>query len=66
MLDEQIRCWTESLRPELEAAGIRLLEPREYTPAVSQYLAGYFEREVAPVLTPLAFDPAIPSLTSRI
>src|SRR5262249_52967399 len=60
MLDEQVRCWTESLRPELEASGITFIDARDYTPAISQFVAGYFEREVAPVLPPLAFDPGHP------
>jgi polyphosphate kinase len=60
MMDEQVRCWTESLRPRLETAGIRFLEARDYTAAASRYLAEHFKREIAPVLTPLAFDPGHP------
>jgi polyphosphate kinase len=60
MLDEQAQCWTEALRPELAAHGIRFLEPHEYSDAVTDYLANYFRREIAPVLTPLAFDPGHP------
>jgi polyphosphate kinase len=60
MLDEQMRCWSESLRPELETSGIRFLDAPAYTPAIAQYVAGYFMREIAPVLTPLAFDPGHP------
>jgi len=66
MLDEQVRCWTEALRPGLAAAGIRFLETRDHTPAITRHLAEYFRSEIAPVLTPLAFDPAIPFRTSRI
>ena len=29
MLDEQARCWTDALRPELAAHGIRFLEPTD-------------------------------------
>lgn len=60
MLDEQAKCWDDALRPELAAHGIRFLEPHEYTEAVTDYLANYFRREIAPVLTPLAFDPGHP------
>ena len=60
MLDEQALCWADALRPELAAHGIRFLEPTEYTAAVSAYLSEYFQREIAPVLTPLAFDPGHP------
>jgi polyphosphate kinase len=60
MLDQQARCWTDLLRPELAAHGIRFLEPSDYTADVSAWLAEHFEREIAPVLTPLAFDPGHP------
>ena len=60
MLDEQVRCWTEALRPGLAAAGIRFLETRDHTPAITRHLAEYFRSEIAPVLTPLAFDPGHP------
>ena len=60
MLDEQAKCWSDSLRPELAAHGIRFLDPTDYSDGLSAHLAGYFEREIAPVLTPLAFDPGHP------
>src|SRR5262245_54044448 len=60
MLDEQAKVWTDGLRPELALHGIRFLEPHEYSDDVSEYLAAYFQREIAPVLTPLAFDPGHP------
>src|SRR6185503_13423435 len=60
MLDEQAQCWTDGLRPELAAHGITFLDPHDYSKDVEAYLAGYFQREIAPVLTPLAFDPGHP------
>jgi polyphosphate kinase len=60
MLDEQARCWTDALRPELAQHGIRFLEPHEYSHEVSAFLADHFRRDIAPVLTPLAFDPGHP------
>jgi polyphosphate kinase len=60
MLAEQGRCWEQELRPELARHGITFLDPRDYTDAISRYLAEYFRREIAPVLTPLAFDPGHP------
>jgi polyphosphate kinase len=60
MIESQVACWTEVLRPALHEQGIRLLDAKDYSPAVSSYLAGYFEREIAPVLTPLAVDPGHP------
>ena len=66
MLDDIATCWQEQLRPQLEADGIRLLEPQDYTPEAQAFLSGYFKSHIWPVLTPLAFDPGIRSRTSRI
>ena len=60
MLAEQGRCWERDLRPELAGHGITFLDPSAYTPAVVAFAADYFRREIAPVLTPLAFDPGHP------
>jgi polyphosphate kinase len=57
---EQTRCWQEQLRPQLAAEGIHFLDPADYTPAVEAWLTDYFEAQVFPVLTPLAFDPGHP------
>src|SRR5687767_11447337 len=59
MLQDQASVWAE-LRERLAAEQVRLLEPADWTPQVREYLAGYFSREVSPVLTPLAFDPGHP------
>jgi polyphosphate kinase len=60
MLRRQAACWNDVLKPRLAAHGIRFLDPWDYTPAISDYLSGYFSREVFPALTPLAFDPGHP------
>jgi len=60
MLDEQARCWNDGLRPELAQHGIRFLEPSEYSKDVAAFVAEHFRRDIAPVLTPLAFDPGHP------
>jgi polyphosphate kinase len=59
MLLGQVACWRE-LRPLLAAEGIVFVDPQDWTPAIERHLAAYFRREVAPVLTPLAFDPGHP------
>jgi polyphosphate kinase len=59
MLQDQATVWTE-LRARLAAEQIRFLETADWTPEIREYLAGYFSREVSPVLTPLAFDPGHP------
>ena len=59
-MTEQTRCWIEQLRPQLAGEGIHFLEPADYTPAIDAWLTAYFEAQVFPVLTPLAFDPGHP------
>jgi len=60
MLADQGRCWDRDLRPALADAGIRFVDPPDYTAAVAAFARDYFSREIAPVLTPLAFDPGHP------
>lgn len=60
MLRRQGRCWNDVLRPLLKEHGIRLLDPQEYSPALVDYLQHHFATEVAPAVTPLAFDPGHP------
>ena len=60
MQHAQAACWEQDVRPKLVDAGIRILEPAEYTDDVRAYLETYFAREIRPVLTPLAFDPGHP------
>jgi polyphosphate kinase len=56
----QYRCWNEDLLPELRKQGIRLLEWDELGEEARGSAQGYFQREVDPLLTPVAIDPAHP------
>jgi polyphosphate kinase len=60
MLRRQGSCWNDMLRPLLRDHGIQLLDPSDYTPAIVEHLQHHFAREIAPALTPLAFDPGHP------
>src|SRR5258708_40025278 len=46
--------------PQLNEHGVIFVEPETWTPAQAAWLADYFSREVEPVLSPLALDPARP------
>jgi polyphosphate kinase len=59
-VEAQYRCWNEHLLPELRKQGIRLLEWDELTEEARTFAQGYFQREVDPLLTPIAIDPAHP------
>jgi polyphosphate kinase len=58
--DVQRTCWLHALQPKLRNQGIRLLDYAELTKQQRAFCTAYFEREVFPVLTPLAFDPSHP------
>ncbi|TVP74736.1 MAG: RNA degradosome polyphosphate kinase, partial [Gemmatimonadales bacterium] len=51
--------WT-ALRSELDEKGIRVLPPEALSPRENAWLEDFFLREIFPVLTPLACDPAHP------
>src|SRR6202046_224104 len=59
-VDAQYHCWNESLLPELRKQGIRLLEWEELDEEARAFAQAYFQREVDPLLTPIAIDPAHP------
>ena len=59
-VDAQYRCWNEQLLPELRKTGVRLLDWEEMDEEARGFAQGYFQREVDPLLTPIAIDPAHP------
>ena len=60
-------CFKDLLVPSLEQAGILFPAVDDLSPEHKQWIQAYFEREVYPVLTPLAVDPAhpFPSLLNK-
>src|SRR5919109_2523008 len=56
----QHHCWSDHLRPELARNGIRVLELHQLTPAAREFVEGYCDRELDPLLTPVTVDPAHP------
>jgi polyphosphate kinase len=59
-VEAQYRCWNDQLLPELRKQGIRLMEWEELDDNARAYAQAYFQREVDPLLTPIAIDPAHP------
>ncbi|MEX2113690.1 MAG: polyphosphate kinase 1 [Pirellulales bacterium] len=57
----QYRCWNESVRPALEAQGIRLLAHDQLNDAQREALDRFFRERAFPILTPMAIDPSHPS-----
>src|SRR5271163_1294949 len=60
LVDEQYEVLNSVLMPELAKNGIIFVEPETWTPAQAAWIKDYFTREVEPVLSPLALDPARP------
>jgi polyphosphate kinase len=60
LISDQYRVLNEQVLPALDHAGVRLIRRTEFTAAQKAWVAGYFEREVRPLLTPIGLDPAHP------
>src|SRR5579862_7545542 len=60
LVDEQYELLNDVVMPELAKHGIIFVEPETWTPAQAAWIKDYFTREVEPVLSPLALDPARP------
>jgi polyphosphate kinase len=60
LVEEQYRLLNDVLLPRLDMQNIRLLAPEQWNPKQKQWLTRYFKRELAPVLSPIALDPAHP------
>ncbi len=59
-LTRQSDCWHYDLLPKLREAGIKVLRYDGLKRKQRKLLRRYFEQEIFPVLTPLAFDPGHP------
>ncbi|MBP7999355.1 MAG: polyphosphate kinase 1 [Chloroflexi bacterium] len=57
---QQMACWNEQIWPQLAEVGIHILTYDEFKKKQQRRLRNYFEEEIYPVLTPLAFDPGHP------
>jgi polyphosphate kinase len=59
-LARQLDCWHYDLLPKLRQARISVLDYDDLKGKQRKLLRKYFEQEIFPVLTPLAFDPGHP------
>ncbi|MGD0894936.1 MAG: polyphosphate kinase 1 [Acidimicrobiales bacterium] len=60
LVDRQARIFNDSVRPGLSAAGIEIVEGADLGHVDQDRLRRHFERDMFPVLTPLAVDPGHP------
>ena len=60
IIDHQYEVLNRAILPELASHGIYLLRHDDRNEAQRAWVKAYFEREVRPLLTPIALDPAHP------
>ncbi len=60
LMSDSRKCFRRDLLPELESAGIRILDYEDLKPKQKRKLKNLFEEVVFPILTPLAHDPGRP------
>jgi polyphosphate kinase len=60
LLDRQHKCFSEQLRPALAKHGVHLLKWDDLTADQIVETSQYFQQNVLPVVTPLAYDPVHP------
>ncbi|MCZ6728022.1 MAG: polyphosphate kinase 1 [Acidobacteria bacterium] len=60
VLERSRACWLEDLEPKLRNEGVVILRHEELDARERRDLRSYFESEIFPILTPLAFDPRHP------
>ena len=60
LFGQATRCWNEELYPALKKKGILVMNYADLKKRQKERMTDYFEQEIFPVLTPLAFDPGHP------
>jgi polyphosphate kinase len=60
LVERQYEIWNQQIRPALLDAGIALVKPEELADAPRAELDRRFEKDIFPVLTPIAIDPVHP------
>ncbi|MEQ1931967.1 MAG: RNA degradosome polyphosphate kinase [Parvularculaceae bacterium] len=59
LMERQQKCWRDLL-PQLRQAGLEVLDTNELSAAEAQWIEAEFLRNIFPVVTPVALDPAHP------
>ena len=60
LIDEQYRVLNEELMPAMASQGLHILNHADRSEAQREWVAGFFESQVRPLLVPVALDPAHP------
>jgi polyphosphate kinase len=60
LIERQVNCFHNAIKPELVRADIHIVHWNELTEAERSYVKEIFDTQIFPVLTPLAVDPSHP------
>jgi len=60
LVEDQYRMLNEEMLPALQREGIRFLRRDEWSEAQTDWIRGYFEDEIVPIVSPIRLDPAHP------
>jgi polyphosphate kinase len=60
LVDEQYALFNDAVMPALEREGIVVLNHAQRSPAQREWVRGFFEAQVRPLLVPLSLDPSHP------
>jgi polyphosphate kinase len=67
MINDQYACYQSALEPELAKAGIIRVLPDQLNERQSAHVERYFQKEIFPIVTPMALDPSedhLPALSN--
>ncbi len=65
MLDRQAACWNHTLKPLLDAKGVHVLDPAEWSPTIVEWLEAHFKGEILPALDAARVRPGA-SVSARL
>ncbi|HET8694634.1 MAG TPA: polyphosphate kinase 1 [Aquabacterium sp.] len=60
LVEDQYRVFNDELGPQLRAAGIVILNHDERNNAQREWVSGFFQKQVQPLLVPIGLDPSHP------
>lgn len=60
MVEQQSKLWNRELAPELARNGMRVLKMGDLDQGDREWAQEYYRKDIGPILTPLAIDPAHP------
>ena len=60
LIDEQYRVLNRELLPALDGEGIHFINKADWSAAQRKWIKRYFNRELAPIMSPIGLDPAHP------